>query len=216
MFESVVKIKVNSQLVIDNQSSDWKSQKAELDSRFWYHICWKQIFNYLQLIVFSDSLDLKGDIKNGQVLIICTWILRHVSDSTVMSQIICRDCTLTSMTHWKGHLERTESEALSFLLLRELCAMKAKMFGWDPNLPMRIFLNASEFTAECFVSQIQDHKERPLYYDSFTFSKPERSYDTYKRELWVIIQFTEKFWHFFECLIKSTIQWTEWSCCSRF
>lgn len=98
-----------------------------------------------------------------------------------------------------------EAEELSFNLLRHVCASKAAMFGWDPKLPVNLYSDASGFAAGCFISQVQDGEERPLYYDSFVFLPAERNYDTYKRELRAIVGFCTKFRHFLEGPITSTI-----------
>ena len=57
---------------------------------------------------------------------------------------------------------------------------------------MELFSDPSAFAAGCFVRQLQDGKWVPLAYGSFSFSAPERNYDTYKRELKALVSFRER------------------------
>ena len=101
------------------------------------------------------------------------------------------------LTRFIGKVEWrwSESKKLKFQILYRVCATKAAMFRWDPALPVDLYLDTSNFAAGCYISQIQDAESRPLVYDSFTLLPAKRNYDTYRRELVVIVKFTKKYSH---------------------
>ena len=106
---------------------------------------------------------------------------------------------LTGKVEWQW----TASKNLAFEILRKQCATKAAMFGWDPQMAVHLYSDASTYAAGGFISQFQRNQqgsleERPLYYDSFTFSQSERNYDTYRRELRAIVGFCMKYRHMLE------------------
>ena len=69
-----------------------------------------------------------------------------------------------------------------------------------------MYTDVSRRGAGYVIMQIQNGEERLIQYDSFLFSKSERNYDTYKRELLAIVKFATKFRHFFDALAISTLQ----------
>lgn len=92
-----------------------------------------------------------------------------------------------------------ESEELSFQLMRKLCAISATLFSWNPQLAIQMFSDASGFGGGCYIRQLQNGEWRLIVYDSFTFNKSERNYDTYRRELRAIVYFGQKFAHMMRC-----------------
>lgn len=67
------------------------------------------------------------------------------------------------------------------------------MHGWDFLYAIRLYSDASLFGAGCLITQVQNAAEVPILFDSFTFSKPQRNYSLYKRELLAIVEFCRKY-----------------------
>jgi hypothetical protein len=88
---------------------------------------------------------------------------------------------------------------VAFQILKEKCAETVEMFGWDFLEPVRLYSDASKYAAGCAITQkrMLDGKlvEVPILYDSFTFSKAQRNYGTYKKELCAIVEFARKYDH---------------------
>ncbi|POS82271.1 hypothetical protein EPUL_005521, partial [Erysiphe pulchra] len=72
---------------------------------------------------------------------------------------------------------------------QQKCAGSVEMHGWDSSKPVRLYSDASSYGAGCAITQkrFDVKKEReievPIAYDAFTFSKSQRNYGTYKKEL---------------------------------
>lgn len=105
----------------------------------------------------------------------------------------------------KAEWRWTESEELSFQILKKMCATVMDMFGHDPELATDAYTDASKHCAGLYVSQIQDGEVRPILYDSIAFNPTQRNYDTYKRELLAIVLFTAKYEHIFNGKQVTTI-----------
>jgi hypothetical protein len=88
---------------------------------------------------------------------------------------------------------------LSFHLLREKCAEATEMHGWNFLDPVRMYTDASQLGAGCAITQLRcldksaKPVEVPIIYDSFTFTKTQRNYGTYKRELCSMVEFARKY-----------------------
>ena len=88
---------------------------------------------------------------------------------------------------------------LSFDLLKIKGASQSLLHGIDWDRELHMYTDASKFGAGCVVTQFQTAAEAdtlvevPILHDAFTFSKPERNYGTYKRELCAIIRFCQKY-----------------------
>ena len=79
------------------------------------------------------------------------------------------------------------------------------MFGWDPTLPVDLYLDASNFATGCYITQTQDGETRPLLDDSYTLLPAEHNYNTYRRELAAIVKFTNKYSHMLNAKHQSII-----------
>lgn len=99
----------------------------------------------------------------------------------------------------------TESEELAFQVLKKLCSNVMNMFGIDPELPVDAYTDASKYGAGLYICQLQEGEMRPILYDSIAFNSTQRNYDTYKRELFAIVMFTDKYEHIFNSKEVSTI-----------
>ncbi|KAI0995731.1 hypothetical protein K3495_g12450 [Podosphaera aphanis] len=95
---------------------------------------------------------------------------------------------LTGKVEWRWG----PSEQLSFEILRDKCSTVVDMFEWDYLEPVRLFTDASLYAGGCVITQIREEKEVPILYDSVTFSKSEKNYGTYKRELFAMVSFARK------------------------
>ncbi|KAI0995222.1 hypothetical protein K3495_g12960, partial [Podosphaera aphanis] len=95
---------------------------------------------------------------------------------------------LTGKVEWRWG----PSEQLSFEILRDKCSTVVDMFGWDYLEPVRLFTDASLYAGGCVITQIREEKEVPILYNSVTFSKSEKNYGTYKRELFAMVSFARK------------------------
>ena len=94
------------------------------------------------------------------------------------------------------------AEQISFELIRQKAAETVEMFGLDYRLPVRLYSDASLYAAGCAVTQYQGKIEVPILYDSFTFTKPQRNYGVYKRELLAIVEFCRKY----EYMLRGTVE----------
>ncbi|KAG7007159.1 hypothetical protein G7Y79_00011g030570 [Physcia stellaris] len=99
----------------------------------------------------------------------------------------------------------TESEELAFLTLKKLATNVMNMFGHDPNLPVEAFTDASKWGTGIYIRQLQNGEMRPILFDSYNFTPTQRSYDTYKKELFAIVHFTGKHEHYFNAKDTSII-----------
>ena len=95
----------------------------------------------------------------------------------------------------------TESELLSFEILRIKCATRVAVHGIDWSLVIHLYTDASGYAGGLVITQYQlvDGNPRPvevpIIYDSFTFSVAERKYHTYKRELCAMVKFASKYYY---------------------
>lgn len=102
---------------------------------------------------------------------------------------------LTGNVLWRW----TQSEQLSFEILRIKCATKVAMHGIDWSLVVHVYTDASGFAGGLVITQFQMVEgskkpvEVPIIYDALTFSITKRKYQTYKRELCAMVKFTSKF-----------------------
>lgn len=88
----------------------------------------------------------------------------------------------------------------AFQLLREMCSEAVERHGWDYLNPVRMYCDASLQGAGCLITQMRigpggTLMEVPIIYDAFTFTKPQRTYGVYKKELCAITEFSRKFEH---------------------
>ena len=100
---------------------------------------------------------------------------------------------LTGKVDWRWE----EAERLAFQLIKNKAATAVALHGWDPALPCVAHIDASAFAGGLYVTQKQGDAVVPIMYDSFTFSKTERNYSTYKRELRAMVYFCTKHSHMF-------------------
>lgn len=108
---------------------------------------------------------------------------------------------LTGKVDWRW----TESEQLSFDILKIKCATRSAMHGIDADLAIHFYTDASGYAGGLVITQFQnpvevdttskngEAVEVPILYDSFTFPGTRRKYPTYKRELYVIVSFVTKY-----------------------
>ncbi|CAD6500186.1 BgTH12-04289 [Blumeria graminis f. sp. triticale] len=102
-----------------------------------------------------------------------------------------------------------EAEQVSFQLLQEKCSGAIEMHGWNFKESTVMYSDASNFGAGCAVTQSRiiggKRAEVPILYDAFTFTKCQRNYGTYKRELCAIVEFCRKYDYMFRSPIQGTI-----------
>ncbi|KAI0997732.1 hypothetical protein K3495_g10458 [Podosphaera aphanis] len=95
------------------------------------------------------------------------------------------------------------AEQVSFQILKDKCAEAVEMHGWDSSNPVILYSDASLYGAGCAITQkrksnlegAQKDIEVPIAYDAFTFSKSQRNYGTYKKELCAIVEFARRYEH---------------------
>lgn len=89
--------------------------------------------------------------------------------------------------HWADHT-----------VLQKLQQMQsALLIAQIPYVPVQLYSNASKFGAGCALLQHREDKDYPILYDSFLFTKTQRQYGTYKRELCALVEFCRRHRHFF-------------------
>ena len=106
---------------------------------------------------------------------------------------------LTGKVDWRWGIP----EQLAFEILKIKCATRTSMHGVDLTKPIHFYTDASGFAGGVAITQYQDPRaveacsttlvEVPIIYDSFTFTPTRRRYPTYKRELYVIVEFVKKY-----------------------
>ncbi|KAI1872008.1 uncharacterized protein JN550_004211 [Neoarthrinium moseri] len=97
------------------------------------------------------------------------------------------------------------AEATSFSILKEKAADTVDMHGHDGELPVKAYSDASGYGAGFLVTQIQRDVPKPILYDSFLFTKTQRNYGTYKRELCAIVEFVRRHVTYFQATAQSII-----------
>ena len=124
----------------------------------------------------------------GSVGITRRWVKNFMEISRPLTRLMGK-------VAWKW----TESEQLSFEILRVKCATAVHMHGVDFSKPFHFYTDASGFGDELVVTQHQsildDKKtiEASILYDAFSLSRTQRIYSTYKKELCVLVKFATKY-----------------------
>lgn len=108
---------------------------------------------------------------------------------------------LTGKVPWKWG----SSEALSFTILREKAASAVDMHGVVHDEPCELYSDASGYGAGCVIIQVRQKVPYPILYDAFMFTRTQRNYGTFKRELFAIVEFCRRHRHFFSCREPSII-----------
>jgi hypothetical protein len=82
-------------------------------------------------------------------------------------------------------------------------------YGVDFSRPVCLYSDASNYTGSCCITQLypdllpldSQSSERlikvPILFDSFVFSSTQYNYSTYKKELYTIVEFCHKYYHYF-------------------
>jgi hypothetical protein len=116
----------------------------------------------------------------------------------------------TPLTYLTGKVdwEWGPSQAVAFTTLRDLAASSVEMAGYNPDEPVEMYSDASGYGGGCVLMQKMKGVDRPILYDSINFTKTQRAYGTYKRELCAIVEFCRKHCHYLKGFRSSTI-WTD-------
>ena len=97
------------------------------------------------------------------------------------------------------------SEQLSFEILKIKCCTRTAMYGIDLSKPVHFYTDASAYAAGLAITQCLPAAEAnvpaatgvpaevPIIYDSFPFTATQRRYPTYKRELYAIVIFVNRY-----------------------
>lgn len=102
---------------------------------------------------------------------------------------------LTGKVDWQWG----NTESLSFEILRIKYATTAAMHSINLSLTSHFYVDASGFGAGLAITQVNQVEgspkeiEVPIIYDSFTLSRTQRKYPTYKRELYALSKFAIKY-----------------------
>ena len=91
----------------------------------------------------------------------------------------------------------TEFEELAFQVLKKLCSNVMNMFDIDFELFVNAYIDAFKYGADLYICQLQKSEMRFILYDFITFNSIQRNYDTYKKKLFAIVMFTDKYKHIF-------------------
>ena len=71
------------------------------------------------------------------------------------------------------------------------------MFGIDFELSVNAYIDAFKYDADLYICQLQKDEMRLILYDFIVFNSTQRNYDTYKKKLFVIVMFIDKYEHIF-------------------
>lgn len=116
---------------------------------------------------------------------------RWIKNFTELARPLTKLQGSTSEWRW-GLVEET-----AFRLLKNKCATVVAMFGVDETMPVRAYFDASDFTGGFALTQIVNGVECSIIYDSVSLNPTQRKHRTYKRELYAIVHFSEKYCHHF-------------------
>ena len=113
---------------------------------------------------------------------------------------------LTRLTR-KRDQQQDYQEQKAFERVRKRATKAVELYGQDlsESVEIEIFYDASRKYVGCFIRQLQNGKQVPIMYNSFTFSLNEQNYDIYKRELKAIVMFATKYAYILSKLKPSTI-----------
>ena len=79
------------------------------------------------------------------------------------------------------------------------------MFDHDFSLLCEAYTDASTYDENIYIRQLQKNEMKSIFYDCIAFNITQRNYDTYKRELYIIVHFIKKYEHIFDFLKRNTI-----------
>lgn len=106
---------------------------------------------------------------------------------------------LTGEATWKW----SDSQQLSFDILKIKCATSGDIHGFDWQQPAIMFTDASQFGLRMVFMQEREDSSRagkkmlvPIVFDAFTLSKTEQRYSTSKTELYAIVKALRKHGHY--------------------
>ncbi|KXT07735.1 hypothetical protein AC579_1877 [Pseudocercospora musae] len=118
---------------------------------------------------------------------------------------------IRTLMHDGDNWQWTEAAQLAFDLVKKLTANTVENHVHDPALSCEASSDASTRGAGFFTRQTQQYgdsskaRPKPILYDAYLFSRTERNYGTYKRELRAITYFVDKLGHMVQGLAISTI-----------
>lgn len=108
---------------------------------------------------------------------------------------------LTGDVDWRW----TDSEQLSFELIRVKCSTATAVHGFDWSKPAHLYTDASNFALGMVIMQQWADESKPkrsvfvlIVFDSFALSKSERRYSTYNKELHAIVRALRKYGEYFK------------------
>jgi hypothetical protein len=134
--------------------------------------------------VLTDQIGVRAFM--GAVGIIRRWIRNFAELARPLAR-------LTGKVDWRW----TDSEQLSFEIIRVKATIKSAMHGINLNDEVHFYTDASAYAAGMAVTQfrIENGKfvEVSIMYDSFLFPSSRRKYSVYKRELYAIVIFVIKY-----------------------
>lgn len=71
------------------------------------------------------------------------------------------------------------------------------MFKHDFSKSIKAYTNVLLYDESLYIRQLQNEKMKFIFYDFIIFENTQRNYHTYKRKLYVMIQFVIKYRHMF-------------------
>lgn len=153
----------------------------------------ERVKKILEWPVPQNQTDVRGFL--GTAIMARQWIRNYAELARPLTR-------LTGTQEWTWG----DAEELAFTVIKNKAATATLLHGWDPGLPVEVYVDASKFAAGCFIRQKQGDRWVPILYDSFAFTPTERNYDTYKRELKAMVVFAEKHAHMLNGPQTSTIK----------
>ena len=71
------------------------------------------------------------------------------------------------------------------------------MFDIDFEFFVNAYIDVFKYDAGLYICQLQKDEMRLILYDSIAFNSTQRNYDTYKKKLFAIVMFIDKYEHIF-------------------
>lgn len=204
-----------------------------LQNHFFPRILWSQLkFSFQKLQLFCDEVTMLGTChKIGGVVQVKKSRADKIRDfpvptdkSGVRSFLatigICRPF-VKNFSHIAKPLNRlTQNDTLfqwkapqqlAFQFLRDMSADQVELYGVDHRYPTQMYTDASKYGGGCVIVQRRPSPtdpgrsvEYPILFDSMTFTKTQRNYGTYKRELLTMVEYARKYHYHFQHQEKST------------
>ena len=166
---NIIQIKILSQIHRIDEILNIKQKTIDIIQNWFISQNQSNIRNFMKIILFTRK-----------------WIKKF-------EKIVKSFNRLQNKIEWRW----TEFEKLIFQMLKKLCSNVMNMFDIDFELFVNAYIDVFKYDADFYICQLQKNEIRLILYDFIIFNSTQRNYDTYKKKLFVIVMFIDKYEHIF-------------------